>query len=820
MSSTQTVTQTKINELKPGFGVEIQGLDFSQGSTDNDRAFIEELVKIYGVVVIRKTKLDDASHISLARKFGELDDVKPYNKAGRVHHLASDELFDVGNIEHDGSIVDPSSPRAQANRGNSLFHVDSSFNPRRAGYSLLLSHELPPRGTGGSTEFCDTRAAWGDLDKATKQDLLSKDYIACHSIHHSKKMAAPEHFSNIEPADYPMGRHRLAQKHERSGRMNLYLAKHIHHIEGLSAEESQALFNKLFDHATQDKYRLEVEWQNVGDLVIWDNTCTMHRAVGGPFAYSDGVGVPKKPPCVSCHHSGSKCVLAVSRRGRHATSGVAVGSDHITIAQRGESLDAITVSPQTRDYPSDAEMQEYTADGPPEPLPMALRNPSDALQILAYSQDDKPVSARSLSTAYSDTTGRLPPHATSPAHSTTSVNGTTPSFILDDYELVQRGLIHPSILPELLHIYTKNYHPYCPIVPEYLLSSSGLERIEKSDHFLFTIILTIASRDSPNHVLVHRYCWDHTQHLLLQVLLAHAWSQTPRTVEGLILLSEWLPHIQANRATSEDHKSLSSEDRTTWSLVGLAVRLGYLLRLDTAAFRNFIDNESKEQEERKRLVWIFVYLLDRQISVRLGHSFWSRGPALSSHFTEKDFPSLKSTFGVNDPSYASVLEATLEVTQLIYNAHQILYPSTEKTLAMINNGDYPIYLDDFDRSITTWYAKWKDVQAPINVKTTLMLTYEYTRFVMLKRLWCPRDGDNSSQGQHNVEVPATIDQRDNEVTLDSSNTSHQLETQQGSGQDTHNSTFDRVEEYLLGSFWPGITEFGIDNELLPRIPIT
>ncbi|EXK26079.1 alpha-ketoglutarate-dependent 2,4-dichlorophenoxyacetate dioxygenase [Fusarium oxysporum f. sp. melonis 26406] len=285
MSSTQTVTQTKINELKPSFGVEIQGLDFSEGASDNDRAFIEELVNIYGVVVIRKTKLDDAAHISLARRFGELDDVKPYNKAGRVHRLAYDELFDVGNMEHDGSIVDPSSPRAQANRGNSLFHVDSSFNPRRAGYSLLLSHELPPRGTGGSTEFCDTRAAWDDLDEATKQDLLSKDYIACHSILHSKKIAAPEHFSNIEPADYPMGRHRLAQKHERSGRMNLYLAKHIHHIEGLSTEESQELFDKLFDHATQDKYRLEVEWRNVGDLVIWDNTCTMHRAVGGPFAF-------------------------------------------------------------------------------------------------------------------------------------------------------------------------------------------------------------------------------------------------------------------------------------------------------------------------------------------------------------------------------------------------------------------------------------------------------------------------------------------------------------------------------------------------------
>jgi len=111
--------------------------------------------------------------------------------------------------------------------------------------------------------------------------------------------------------------------------------------------------------------------------------------------------------------------------------------------------------------------------------------------------------------------------------------------------------------------------------------------------------------------------------------------------------------------------------------------------------------------------------------------------------------------------------------------------------------------------------------------------------VMLKRLWCPRDEDNSSQGQHNlgmrqdVRIPAMIDPKDNEATDDSSNASHHLETQQSSGEDTHNSIFDRgelkcigeefwlgnsglnfpsVEEYLLGSFWPGITEFGIDNE--------
>lgn len=300
---TLLTTRPQIKELNPGFGVVVDGLNFAERVTKESCCLIEELVKKvkllvitlrpwsltisfqYGVVVIRNSGLKDETHMELARSFGDLDDVKPYNKAGRKNRLKYDELFDVGNIEVDGSIVDPKSPRSQANRGNSLFHVDSSFNPRRAGLSLLLSHELPPPGTGGSTEFCDTRAAWDDLDEDTKKELLDNDYIAWHSILHSKKLAAPDYFANIDPADYPMGRHRIAQKHERSGRMNLYLAMHIHHIEGLEPEASKKLFDKLFVHATQDKYRLMVEWENVGDLVIWDNTCTMHRAVGGEFAF-------------------------------------------------------------------------------------------------------------------------------------------------------------------------------------------------------------------------------------------------------------------------------------------------------------------------------------------------------------------------------------------------------------------------------------------------------------------------------------------------------------------------------------------------------
>ncbi|OHE96239.1 alpha-ketoglutarate-dependent 2 [Colletotrichum orchidophilum] len=198
------ITELQTKELSPSFGIGAHNFPLQPTSLDQSARLIEDLVKKYGFLVIRKSGLTDETHIALARHLGDLDDVKPYNKAGRANRLQYDELFDVGNIEADGSVIDPKSPRAQAGLENALFH----------------------------------------------------------------KLAAPEHFANIEPADYPMGRHKLVQKHEPSGRMNLYLPAHIHHIENLTPEASKALFKKLFEHATLEKYRVTVEWEDVGDLVV------------------------------------------------------------------------------------------------------------------------------------------------------------------------------------------------------------------------------------------------------------------------------------------------------------------------------------------------------------------------------------------------------------------------------------------------------------------------------------------------------------------------------------------------------------------------
>jgi hypothetical protein len=124
-------------------------------------------------------------------------------------------------------------------------------------------------------------------------------------------------------------------------------------------------------------------------------------------------------------------------------------------------------------------------------------------------------------------------------------------------------------------------------------------------------------------------------------------------------------------------------------------------------------------------ILVVVCLADRHISVRLGQSFWSRGPSSSSQFTAGDFPSLKPKPEQMDDDYAAVLQANLELVQVLYNSHLILYASPERTQALINDGDYARYLDDFMRAATLWEARWKQIKASTVVHASLLLTYEY-----------------------------------------------------------------------------------------------
>lgn len=172
----------------------------------------------------------------------------------------------------------------------SLQHVDSSFNPRRASFSLLRAVQIPPAGQGGETEFADARTAWDDLDPESKDLLLPPSgaggrapLVGAHSISHSRKTGSPDFFRDLDVDAAPMSLHRLAQAHEPSGRTSLYVGAHLHHVEGLPPPASAALVRRLNAHATQARYVTSVGWRGAGDLVVWDNRAVLHRAAGGAF---------------------------------------------------------------------------------------------------------------------------------------------------------------------------------------------------------------------------------------------------------------------------------------------------------------------------------------------------------------------------------------------------------------------------------------------------------------------------------------------------------------------------------------------------------
>ncbi|KAF2738569.1 taurine catabolism dioxygenase [Polyplosphaeria fusca] len=276
----------QVKELHSSYGAEIIGADFSSMSDEQFREIRAAMAK-YGVLAFRNTNMNDDEHVNFSARIGELDNVKRFLTGGRKLRYTHFELFDAGNVDEEGNPIHPDAPRSHYNKGNALFHVDSSFNPRRASWSLLRAVKIPPPNLGGETEFADTRTAFDELDEDLKKQLLEKDYIGAHTLLHSRKMGSPEFFADLDPESEPMTRHKLLQTHEPSGRKNLYIAAHCHHLETadgpIPREESDALLKRLMDHVTQPKYVLSVDWYQNSDMVAWDNTCVMHRATGGAF---------------------------------------------------------------------------------------------------------------------------------------------------------------------------------------------------------------------------------------------------------------------------------------------------------------------------------------------------------------------------------------------------------------------------------------------------------------------------------------------------------------------------------------------------------
>lgn len=255
----------------PPFAAEVSGIRLSEPLTPEGIAAIEAAMDKHAVLVFRGQHLTQDQQIDLARSLGPLD-LGLRKLKGGPHRLKHAELADISNVKIDGEVAERDHIRIVSNLANQLWHSDSSFQKPRAKYSMLSAVVIP--GVGGETEFADLRMAWDALPDWRKNQIASLS--AVHFALHSRFMLGDTQYTeaqrkSIEPAVWP-----LVQTDPRSGRKILFVGIHACEVVGMGLAEGRLLLMDLLEHATQRSFVYTHRWQ-VGDLVIWDNTATVHR---------------------------------------------------------------------------------------------------------------------------------------------------------------------------------------------------------------------------------------------------------------------------------------------------------------------------------------------------------------------------------------------------------------------------------------------------------------------------------------------------------------------------------------------------------------
>jgi alpha-ketoglutarate-dependent 2,4-dichlorophenoxyacetate dioxygenase len=263
-----------VKPVTPDFVAEISGIDLARPLASADRDAIEAAINRYAIVVFHGQKLDDDQQIAFARHFGPIhSSAQRARHTGIKHRLAANEIADISNLDGDGHVMQADHRRRLDWLANRLWHTDASFRAVPGALSMLYAHIVPDE--GGETEFADLRAAYDALPDDTKAAI--EGLVAEHSIWQSRGQLAVTKYTPEELASLPPVPQRVVRRHPDSGRKTLYLASHASHIIGMPIADGRLLLMDLIEHATRRQFVHSHSWKQ-GDLVIWDNRCTMHRA--------------------------------------------------------------------------------------------------------------------------------------------------------------------------------------------------------------------------------------------------------------------------------------------------------------------------------------------------------------------------------------------------------------------------------------------------------------------------------------------------------------------------------------------------------------
>jgi alpha-ketoglutarate-dependent 2,4-dichlorophenoxyacetate dioxygenase len=262
-------------KLHQHFVAEVSAIELRHAHDPDTLAEIRAGMDEHAVLVFRDQRFTDQEHLAFAQRLdGELH-TKLGSSALVKNRFGNEALGDISNLDENGEIMNTDNRRRAYGLGNRLWHTDASFQDPPGRYSMLHAKVIPP--AGADTEYADMRAAYDGLPDDMKARL--EGLRVHHSIAYSRQTLGFD-FSSEEEDKLKGAIHPLVRTIPRSKRRAVYLASHASRIVDWPVPEGRLLLRDLIEHATQPPFVYRHRW-SVGDLVIWDNRCTMHRAT--PF---------------------------------------------------------------------------------------------------------------------------------------------------------------------------------------------------------------------------------------------------------------------------------------------------------------------------------------------------------------------------------------------------------------------------------------------------------------------------------------------------------------------------------------------------------
>ena len=250
------------NILGPGFAVEISGADLSIDLTDTQFVEIKRLWLENKVAVFRDQNLEDDALVGFTKRFGPLF----VHVRSQFNDAAHPEIMLISNIKEDGRNL------GELGNGDLAWHSDQSYSARPVFSTLMYAIEIPE--DGGGTWFCDTARAYERLPEGIKQRIAGLQQNFSIEVTVATQHVA---LSEEQRALKPPVTHPLVRTHPELGRKSLYLSPaHSTGIADLSEGEGASLLAELEDWAERPEFTYCHDWR-VGDVVMWDNTSTMHR---------------------------------------------------------------------------------------------------------------------------------------------------------------------------------------------------------------------------------------------------------------------------------------------------------------------------------------------------------------------------------------------------------------------------------------------------------------------------------------------------------------------------------------------------------------